>query len=463
MYWLLTKTDQELKDLKESKKSKEYEIKAKMYILKCLEGCKTNPGKTCSFLCGEVGIFALAAVLLKETQYVKKILEWKKRALLNASNEVLFGKSGYLSALLFVRDHFLTSKTLDSKTLDNRCTESNNRYSNSHNSNSHDKSNIQDHSNDKLARKIQRAIEKIGSQIISEGEKQDRDTKKNKRNEKAATTHSYLTWTWHGKEYLGGAHGTAGILSLLISAGCNSPRIWETVDFLHSQKLPSGNYPTQNQGHKDELVQFCHGAPGIGMLFVQCARTTMNSKYIEWAESCAEFTVKRGFLKKGNSMCHGVCGNAFLFLQLWELTRKEKWLTWAKAFGVALVTNPTSASLWSQADQPHCFANGLAGAVYFYSVLRLATDQSTRDYDEHAHDTSLTEFPLLLKRCPPLTKELTALPSPTGVSKHKEHKKEHKDHKDHEDTKHYESHSTKTKHSSAPGHQKEKKQRKKSH
>ena len=88
-----------------------------------------------------------------------------------------------------------------------------------------------------------------------------------------------LMYAWHEKEYLAVAHGLSGILMILLmrpelldgwrdeeSGKTARVLVEETIDWVITTKLPSGNYPTRSDGEGDRLVQWCHGAPAIGLL-----------------------------------------------------------------------------------------------------------------------------------------------------------------------------------------------------
>lgn len=94
-----------LKRSSPTKKSKTYRHRASELIRECLADSRLKSSRCCTFPCGAVGILALAAVVLGKAQYAHQLLKWKPAALDTESNELLFGKSGYLAALLFVRDH----------------------------------------------------------------------------------------------------------------------------------------------------------------------------------------------------------------------------------------------------------------------------------------------------------------------------------------------------------------------
>jgi hypothetical protein len=111
-----------------------------------------------------------------------------------------------------------------------------------------------------------------------------------------------LLFTWHGSDYLGAAHGLAGILLTLLqteatlreggSSGSGGGAAAAAVAFsegdaariraatlaLSGSLLPSGNLPTRygidprGAHHEDRLVQWCHGAPGFLLLAAAAGR-----------------------------------------------------------------------------------------------------------------------------------------------------------------------------------------------
>lgn len=91
-----------------------------------------------------------------------------------------------------------------------------------------------------------------------------------------------LTFFWHGKAYLGAAHGTAGVLHIAlralralgvaaVDASVHLQRVRADVMLAGAQlaalQSPSGNYPSSllDPGDPERLVQFCHGAPGAAL------------------------------------------------------------------------------------------------------------------------------------------------------------------------------------------------------
>lgn len=89
-------------------------------------------------------------------------------------------------------------------------------------------------------------------------------------------TASPLMYRWHGTRYWGAAHGLAGILHVLLHFP-GIPRdyvedIKGTLRYMMSNRFPhSGNYPVSEGNPRDKLVQWSHGATGIGITLCKAA------------------------------------------------------------------------------------------------------------------------------------------------------------------------------------------------
>ena len=152
-------------------------------------------------------------------------------------------------------------------------------------------------------------------------------------------------WTWSGSVYLGAAHGAIGILcQLLLSAPEVALRVDRLLGRLLGAQLESGNWPgSMPSSGRDELVQFCHGAPG----FVTCLESVkqyfpdLREDIEDAMRRAREDICRRGLLRKEPSLCHGIPGNAltlrddqqlafFLSCMTSEmLERQEGWLAMA--------------------------------------------------------------------------------------------------------------------------------------
>ncbi|KAK2108544.1 Glutathione S-transferase lancl1 [Saguinus oedipus] len=291
---------------------------AHSYVKQSLN-CLTK--RSITFLCGDAGPLAVAAVLYHKmnnekqaedciTRYKpfdnirpstlpsntlrKYCEEWNRTTLTeiklihlnkidpHAPNEMLYGRIGYIYALLFVNKNFGMEKVPQSH------------------------------------------IQQICETILTSGENLAR-----KRN---FTAKSPLMYEWYQEYYVGAAHGLAGIYyylmqpSLQVNQGKLHSLVKPSVDYVCQLKFPSGNYPPCIGDNRDLLVHWCHGAPGVIYMLIQAYKVFREEKYLCDAYQCADVIWQYGLLKKGYGLCHGAAGNAYAFLTLYNLTQDMKYL-----------------------------------------------------------------------------------------------------------------------------------------
>ena len=124
-------------------------------------------------------------------------------------------------------------------------------------------------------------------------------------------------WTWHGKVYLGAAHGAIGIVcQLVLSSEKAAPRVQQLLQKLLDMQFASGNFPSSLPvGERDELVQFCHGGPGfvICLSSVQACFPSLRVRIDQAIAAARKDIWDRGMLVNEPCLCHGVAGNALAF------------------------------------------------------------------------------------------------------------------------------------------------------
>ncbi|XP_076758502.1 glutathione S-transferase LANCL1 isoform X1 [Xylocopa sonorina] len=283
--------------------------------------------KEITFLTGTVGPLSLSAVVFHSQGFQDEaqnmILKIKSLSpiVLNEDSdlpdELLYGRAGYLFSLLFLNSNISPAPI-----------------------------------EDKLIRQVVALIIKSGYLYSA--------------SRKYKTT---LMYEWHGTEYIGGAHGLAGILYMLLQAGQYLTQaqlerdIKPALEFLQNIRYPSGNFPSSIGSHTDKLVHWCHGAPGMTKLFCLAYKIYQDENYLKTALKCGEVIWSRGLLKKGYGICHGVAGNAYTFLCLFQQTKDIKYLyrackfaEWCMDYGTHQIRSP---------DRPFSLFEGLAGTIYF--------------------------------------------------------------------------------------------------
>ncbi|XP_015276850.1 PREDICTED: lanC-like protein 3 [Gekko japonicus] len=142
-----------------------------------------------------------------------------------------------------------------------------------------------------------------------------------------------LMYSYYGTEYLGAAHGLSSILQMLLSyyeylQPADQELVWQSVDFLMDQEQNSNWAPELGETieRENELVHWCHGAPGIAYMFAKAYLVSKKPQYLDSCIRCGELTWQKGLLKKGPGICHGVAGSAYVFLLLYRLTGNSKYI-----------------------------------------------------------------------------------------------------------------------------------------
>ncbi|XP_065342198.1 lanC-like protein 2 [Cloeon dipterum] len=287
-------------------------------------------GKRLSMLTGDAGPLAVsaavhwhlgnkeksAALCLRLVELLPRVLDLKS----DLPDEVLYGRAGYLLALLFVKIH--TSEGA----VDNRC------------------------------------VQKVVTAIVTSGKTMA-----------AADSHGPpLMYEWHGKKYLGAAHGIAGILYVLLQSMDYlseekqkeiEPLICRTLDHILGLCFPSGNFPSSIGNNSDRLVHWCHGSPAFIPVLCAAYKKFNHVKYLHAAKTCGEVIWKRGLLKKGYGLCHGVAGNGYALLQLYQTTQDIKYLYQGLQFAHWCTTYNKYQS--RTPDRPYSLFEGIAGTIHF--------------------------------------------------------------------------------------------------
>nr|XP_040022699.1 lanC-like protein 2 isoform X2 [Gasterosteus aculeatus aculeatus] len=290
-------------------------------------------GRKVTFLCGDAGPLAVGAVVhhklnnaADSQDCLSRVLQLQRAVLSPDSDmpdELLYGRAGYLYALLYVNQQMGADAV------------------------------------------EQDVITKVATAIVESG--------KNLSVEQKKTDRCPLLYEWHKKQYIGAAHGLAGIFCTLMQPGAQVPAavlselVRPSIDYVRHKRFRSGNFPSSLSNESDRLVHWCHGAPGIVHMLIMAYRVFKEEKYLKEAADCAEVIWQRGLLRKGYGICHGTAGNGYAFLSLYKLTQDKKYLyrackfaEWCLAYGTHGCRIP---------DRPYSLFEGMAGAIYYLSEL----------------------------------------------------------------------------------------------
>ncbi|HVA89668.1 MAG TPA: class IV lanthionine synthetase LanL [Chloroflexota bacterium] len=209
----------------------------------------------------------------------------------------------------------------------------------------------------------------------------------------AVTDHGAVYWPFPeeygglGKgHYIGYAHGAAGIadslLDLFEATGEErfaTPAI-RAAHWLAGQAAPtagdeSGLAWSGLVGETPTTPFWCHGAAGVGRLFLHAARLGLMPDAARIAEGAARSTARHARWANP-TQCHGLSGNIEFLLDCYQTTRKEVWLTEARSLAKLLqaFAMERKGDLYYPSEFPHTFTPdylvGFAGVAV--CLLRLA-------------------------------------------------------------------------------------------
>lgn len=197
-----------------------------------------------------------------------------------------------------------------------------------------------------------------------------------------------LMYRCHGTRYWGAAHGLAGILQVLLHfplAEEDAQDVKATLRYMMSNRFPhSGNYPSSEGNPRDKLVQWSHGATGIGITL--CKASTVFSSDREFRDAAieaGEVVWKNGLVKKVG-LADGVAGNAYAFLSLYRLTRERIYEERAKAFAGFLYNNAIKLATVGHApgtDHAYSLFQGLAGTACLWFDLMVPENSTFPGYE----------------------------------------------------------------------------------
>ena len=180
--------------------------------------------------------------------------------------------------------------------------------------------------------------------IVLEGQ----ETAHRMRSQGLAVPNPCLMYKWHGKAYLGAAHGVVGVLHVLAMAMHHVKKMSNSSDVemwirasaanVASQLVhETGNLPSSFGSSRDELVHWCHGAPGLSMMLATMHAvfgSAYPQEFQQFMTRSLAVVWQRGLLKKGIGLCHGIPGNGYAFLSALRATSQQRFYAQALSFGV---------------------------------------------------------------------------------------------------------------------------------
>ncbi|GMR49785.1 hypothetical protein PMAYCL1PPCAC_19980 [Pristionchus mayeri] len=205
-----------------------------------------------------------------------------------------------------------------------------------------------------------------------------------------------LLWCWHKTQYLGAAHGVAGVLQSLLHfwqllSEEEKAEVKATCEWMLSieERDCPGHWESSvrlsGSGREKRLVHWCHGATGMVGFLLTAHRVLGQGSFLEAAQRAGELIWHEGVLKKGPGVCHGVGGNGLALLQVYAATGDDRWLTRAKCFAVMMMDQSVQRSQRTP-DAPESLFEGWAGGLALLTGIAKA---------EREPVTGLNAFPFM--------------------------------------------------------------------
>jgi len=292
------------------------------YIEQAQANMKQYPGPTVSG-CGVsddiMAILALFAASAKDTETVKELCDYAAVTTdEEASNEWLYGRAGYLYLLRLVRGSFLEDK------------------------------------------EALQVIDDTSEEVID------------------AIMESPRPWKWHGKAYIGAAHGAIGIITQVILTDPRmAPKLEAELGALLSYQYESGNFPSSIPPGRDRLVQFCHGAPGVvsSLLSIQKYFPNLKDRIDKVISKAQQCILERGLLTKEPCLCHGISGNALAL----EDKEFEHFLSYTTGHEIKSMDRD---GMLENSDDPASLWCGEAGRAWAWAVADKRLEKRFLGYND---------------------------------------------------------------------------------
>ena len=176
--------------------------------------------------------------------------------------------------------------------------------------------------------------------------------------------------------YLGPVHGYAGNMLALIRGwqwldsaqqDCVADAIVRTLAATARRSEIGVNWPAQATDNEPDLVQYCHGAPGIVTALADLPRRS--EEFDALMRAGGELVWRAGPLTKGSNLCHGTGGNGYAFLKLYQRFGDPIWLERARAFAMTAITQCRAARIAHGMSRYSLWTGDPGLAVYLWDCI----------------------------------------------------------------------------------------------
>ncbi len=367
-------------------KKKEYLDKFYQALTTNLKFSKYEKDMTNSFFMSKSGIYMFYCIYGIEIKS-KEILGENFMKLIklksfsenkNAEVELLYGTTGYIYSLLFLKKYILSIENKDINSIFDK----------------------------NMLKVLDETILNIFDILLNSGIKYMNLYKWNK----------CLLYPFPANDpqfYLGAAHGLIGVIYLLLSTIKYFPNLLEqkieinsdentlvskllikNIKYIQSLQIKNtGNFPSDITGNDTgDCVHFCHGCVGAVHLFLLAEELFPKNNFKETALLCNKSLWERGLLYKGNGLCHGMSGIAYGLIKLFKGTNNELYLK--EAVGICKGTYDPHVQKFVEEyrdpqrlrkgipDTPYSLMEGEGGClVMYYDLVKVILNKDKPNQD----------------------------------------------------------------------------------
>jgi hypothetical protein len=170
---------------------------------------------------------------------------------------------------------------------------------------------------------------------------------------------------WHGKAYVGAAHGVIGVITQVVLTDPGyAPQFEAELAVLLSYQFPSGNWPNSLPPVEDKSIHFCHGAPGVvtSLESIKKFFPSLRPRVDAAIAAGRKCIWERGLLTKEPCLCHGISGNALCLAKDKEV---EHFLTYTTPSEIRAMEDD---GMLEKSDDPAGLWMGEAGRAWAWAV-----------------------------------------------------------------------------------------------
>jgi len=192
------------------------------------------------------------------------------------------------------------------------------------------------------------------------------------------------------RKYLGPVHGFSGNLVPLIKGQRHlSESLYDGICIKAMEAVVNlasvdGQYANWSSDYKEgtdsklNLVQHCHGAPGM-ITALSKLPVNKNTEFDRLLAKGGELVWLAGPLKKGSNLCHGTSGNGYAFLKLFERSQHELWLDRARIFAMDAIEQYEVSKKFYKQGRFSLWTGDVGLAVYLWDCLNAQAKFPTID------------------------------------------------------------------------------------